>query len=1059
MTTQSHNELSDADLAHILGFSLSEQQLSAVKAPREPAVMVAGAGSGKTTSMSARIAFLIGSGYLTPEQVLGLTFTTKATAQLLESARSRITKLMDLDPQSFASESGDPVIATYNSFASGIVKEFGALLGRDFSTDVLTDGERQQLAYRLVCNTQRDLSGISVGPAKLTSELLALDSELSELAIDPAQVIEYDLKLISYVAGLQGSNASLRRIASTSGRRIALSRLVQDWRELKEERELIEFSDQVRLATKIVTQFPQVAMQIRSRFEIALLDEYQDTSIGQRILLETIFSGGFPVTAVGDPCQAIYGWRGASVENINSFPRQFRTKDDQPASVYPLSANRRSGIQILELANLISENLRAEHPSVQRLDPTRELQGEITLALFDFADQEIAWMADRIAERHEAIHTAGLDQDIAVLAATGNYLLRMRDALQQRGIPVQLHSAAGLLSHPLVIDLRAVLEVIHEPTANPSFVRWASGVKWRIGARDLAALGSRAAELAKTNGRPQGDSADSARSAHSAHNIDQALSSAVEGIDLVDVVSLSDALFDLGPLDHYSTSAIDRFGKMADVIRSVRPHAGEPLVEFLGRVIRATGIDVQSQLNANDAIAVNELINLAADFTDADGRVSLGAFISRLSDIERFDISLDFEQPVEKGAVQLITIYKAKGLEYTHVYLPNLSDRAFPGGIARSNWSADATMAPWPLRQDAPAAIAAFPDYSLTKLSETDLTNGYLAHFASLKEREVERLAYVALTRAKDSLTLSGSWWGVNWKTLHGPHPFLTAAHDLLAGTSAKIPFWAPRPDGDRPERAEDPQEWPWPQPVPQGTREDLIRQSEFVHEGTTSLAEVAENERATVDRWESALAALQRERERLNAPVRTVALPRSLGASSMLRAMREPEVLAVELARPMPQQPNYIAARGTEIHAFIETHYGLATLFDWDELEGAWDRAGTDTESVRNLKKAFLSSRFAHLTPVAVEQQFSVTISGRSVTGYIDAVFEIDGRYLVVDWKTGGTDHLDPTQLAFYRLAWAQIAGVDWKEVDTAFVMLGLGTELPVDTDEIIRDLERQLA
>ena len=1050
MTTQSHNELSDADLAHILGFSLSEQQLSAVKAPREPAVMVAGAGSGKTTSMSARIAFLIGSGYLTPEQVLGLTFTTKATAQLLESARSRISTLMELDPQSFTSETGDPVIATYNSFASGIVKEFGALLGRDFSTDVLTDGERQQLAYRLVCNTQRDLSGISVGPAKLTSELLALDSELSELAIDPASVIEYDQKLISYVAGLHGSNASLRKIASTSGRRIALARMVQDWRELKKERQLIEFSDQVRLATKIVTQFPQVAMQIRSRFEIALLDEYQDTSISQRILLETIFSGGFPVTAVGDPCQAIYGWRGASVENINSFPRQFRTKDDQPASVYPLSANRRSGVQILELANLISENLRAEHPSVQKLDPTRELQGDITLALFDFADQEITWMADRIAEQHEAIHAAGLDHDIAVLAATGNYLLRMRDALQQRGIPVQLHSAAGLLSHPLVIDLRAILEVIHEPTANPSFVRWASGVKWRIGARDLAALGARAAELAKTIGQPSGASVDS---------IDQALSSAVEGIDLVDIVSLSDALFDLGPLDHYSTSAIDRFGKMAGVIRSVRPHAGEPLVEFLGRVIRATGIDVQSQLNASDAIAVNELINLAADFTDADGRVSLGAFISRLNDIERFDITLDFEQPVEKGAVQLITIYKAKGLEYTHVYLPNLSDKAFPGGQARSNWSTDATMAPWPLRQDAPPAIAAFPDYSLTKLSETDLKNGYLAHFESLKEREVERLAYVALTRAKDSLTLTGSWWGVNWKTPHGPHPFLTAAHDLLAGTSAHIPFWAPSPDGDRPERAEDPGEWPWPLPVPQGTREGLVRQSEYVHESTTPLAEVTENDSATVDRWESALAALQRERERLHVPVRTIALPRSLGASSMLRAMREPEVLAVELARPMPQQPNYIAARGTEIHAFIETHYDRATLFDWDELEGAWDRTETDTESVRNLKSAFLSSRFARLSPVAVEQQFSLTIWGRSVTGYIDAVFEIDGRYLVVDWKTGGTDHLDPTQLAFYRLAWAQIAGVDWKEVDTAFVMLALGTELPVDTDGIIHDLERQLA
>ena len=1055
MTTNSHNELSDVDLEKILGFALSEQQLNAVKAPREPAVMVAGAGSGKTTSMSARIAFLIGSGYVTPEQVLGLTFTTKATAQLLDSARSRIADLARLYPQSFEGEGGDPVILTYNSFASGIVKEFGALLGRDFSADVLTDGARQQLAYRLVCNTHQDLSGVAVGPAKITSDLLALDSELSELAIEPATVIEYDQKVIDYIGGLTGSNATLRRISRTSARRIALSHLVEDWRDLKLSRELIEFSDQVRLATKIVIEFPQVANEIRSRFSIALLDEYQDTSISQRILLETIFSDGFPVTAVGDPCQAIYGWRGASVENINSFPQQFQNIDNKDASVYPLSANRRSGVQILELANVISENLRVEHPSVQRLDPTRGIQGEIVLALFDFADEELNWMADRIAVQHSAINAAGLDEDIAVLAATGNLLLHMRDALQQRGVPVQLHSAAGLLAQPLVMDLRSILEIIHEPTANPSFVRWASGVKWRIGARDLAALGARAGEIAKSRKRVD------------AKNIEEALEAAVEGIDLVDVVSLSDALFDLGELDRYSAGAIERFSAMAKQIRSLRAHSGEPLLEFIGRVIRKSGIDIQAQLNESDAVAVNELVNLAADFNDIDGRVSLGAFISRLDDIERFDISLDFEQPVEKGAVQLITIYKAKGLEYTHVYLPNLSEGAFPGGKARGNWSGDATMAPWPLRQDAPAPIADFPDYSLTKLSETDFKKNYLAHFDALKERDNERLAYVGLTRAKDSLTLSGSWWGTNWKKPHGPHPFLAAAHNLFAGTSAHIPFWAPQPEGDRPERVQDKQGLAWPVSVPQSVVDQLIQESAYVSDfvgGSKELMESVKNGDLTQSEsdiaagWSQSLAAVNMERARLESPIRTVSLPRSLGASAMLRAMREPEVFAVELARPMPRKPNYVAARGTEIHSFIENYYGMQTLFDWDELEGALDSGPKDSTVTRKLKETFLASRFAQMTPAAVEQQFCLTLSGRSITGYIDAVFNIDGRYLVVDWKTGGSEHLDPAQLAFYRLAWARIAGVDWQDIDTAFVMLSLGTELSVDTDQIIRDLERQL-
>jgi DNA helicase-2/ATP-dependent DNA helicase PcrA len=366
-------------------------------------------------------------------------------------------------------------------------------------------------------------------------------------------------------------------------------------------------------------------------------------------------------------------------------------------------------------------------------------------------------------------------------------------------------------------------------------------------------------------------------------------------------------------------------------------------------------------------------------------------------------------------------------------------------------------MAPWPLRQDAPAPIADFPDLTLTKLSEADFKKNYLAHFDALKDRDNERLAYVAFTRAKDSLTLSGSWWGVNWKKPHGPHPFLTSAHNLLAGTSAHIPFWAPEPEGDRPERVQDTQELSWPAQVPQSIVKQLIAESEYVGD-YVSRDGLTPTESATVALWVQSLAAVNSERARLESPIRKVSLPRSLGASSMLRAMREPEVFAVELARPMPRKPNYVAARGTEIHAFIENYYGMQTLFDWDELEGALDSGAKDTAITRKLKEAFLVSRFAQLTPAAVEQQFALTISGRSITGYIDAVFEVNGRYLVVDWKTGGTEHLDPAQLAFYRLAWARIAGVDWREVDTAFVMLSLGTELSVDTDEIIRDLERQL-
>jgi DNA helicase-2/ATP-dependent DNA helicase PcrA len=164
-----------------------------------------------------------------------------------------------------------------------------------------------------------------------------------------------------------------------------------------------------------------------------------------------------------------------------------------------------------------------------------------------------------------------------------------------------------------------------------------------------------------------------------------------------------------------------------------------------------------------------------------------------------------------------------------------------------------------------------------------------------------------------------------------------------------------------------------------------------------------------------------------------------------------------------MPRQPSLAAARGVAWHAWVETQFGQQSLWGMDELPGAADAdieamtgiggAGGDRE-LEELKAAFQRSRYATREPVAIERPFSVVIGGRVINGRIDAVFAEGNRFEVVDWKTGGTASIDPRQLAIYRIAWSQIHGVDWRNVDAAFVMVATGEEIRPDTDDDVREL-----
>ncbi len=1070
-----------AELDRALGFHLSDAQWAAVSAPLEPAVIIAGAGTGKTTSMSARVAYLVGSGQVDADRVLGLTFTNKAAGQLLTSIR---TSLADLPEQSIAPDQAlEPTVMTYHGFAGRIVSEFGLRIGREPDATLLVDSRRYVHAYRLVCGVDvlgtdvpgtgelrtdapatqtlgRALATLGKQPATITENMLDLDGELSELGIEPQELIAHDRVLITQLQAMGAERGIGKQIREAAEKRITLARLIVEWRAYKARDDLWEYSDYLRLALEIVERFPETATAIRHRYDVVLLDEYQDTSITQRSLLQAIFGRGHPVTAVGDPCQAIYGWRGASVDNIDSFPIHFPRSDGSPARRYALAENRRSGPAVLHVANQIAAQLRQEHTGTEPLvAATASDPATVRVGLFDTIHDEVEYLAHSIKVAHEAAsarRSAGSTDSVAVLCTTGADIRRVDRALHRLGVPTQVHGAAALLADPAVADVRALVEVAHEPTANPALVRLLTGARWRVGARDLAALGARARELAGGRGRAQTDT------------VEQALEEAVAGSDPVDVVSLAEAIVDPGDRTRYSPAALRSFGELSAIIDDVRSGAGAPVVEVIGRAIDLLGVEVEAAVHdptGGSSAALADFRLLASTMADSEGRIGLGGFIARLRDAERFDIVISHTRPALDGAVQLMTVYAAKGLEFGSVFMPFVSDGAFPGGRSRGRWTTGASIVPWPLRSDAAPDLAVFPgsaDESLNQQHER-----YKEATQRLVDRDHERLAYVGLTRAERSVSVTGHWWASGGEKPRGPHRFLLQIKQAVEESDpdrCQVVAWAPAPAEGARNPASASNRTPWPQAVEPTARAALLRavdavrsaaQTSSTYEPALPLAVAPSDDvwDQRVARWHDAFAALVEEGGN-HSTERVVNLGSHVGASTFLRALKEPDQLALDVARPMPRQPSQAASRGVAWHAWVETVFGQQSLWGIEDLPGAVDADISSDERLEELKSTFLRSSYAGMRPVAVERPFALVINGRVINGRMDAVFLIDGRYEVVDWKTGGTASVDPRQLAIYRLAWSHIAGVPWTQVDAAFYLVATGEEIRPDTDAEVQAL-----
>ncbi|MEU8970247.1 UvrD-helicase domain-containing protein [Streptomyces monashensis] len=829
-------------LKELLGIPFTPEQTACITAPPAPQVIVAGAGSGKTTVMAARVVWLVGTGQVAPEQVLGLTFTNKAAGELAERVRKALIKAGVTDPDVIDPDNppGEPVISTYHAFAGRLLTDHGLRIGLEPASRLLADATRYQLAARVLREAPGPYPALTRSFADLVSDLLALDSELAEHLVDPEELRAWDADLLHTLRSAKLTNADLRKVPETAAARRELADLVQRYRAAKRARDLLDFGDQIALSARLA-RVPEVGRLLREEFRVVLLDEYQDTSVAQRVLLAGLFGGGtgHPVTAVGDPCQAIYGWRGASVANLDDFPAHFARADGRPATRQALSENRRSGGRLLDLANGLAEPLRALHAGVEALRPApgAERDGTVRCALLSTHAEETDWLADSIAH---LVRTGTAPGEIAVLCRTATDFAEIQGALVARDIPVEVVGLSGLLHLPEVADLVAVCEVLQDPGANASLVRLLTGPRWRIGPRDLALLGRRA-RLLVAHARV-GDTDDP----------DRRLAAAVEGIDPSEVISLADALdtfletpaegvFDDGADDGlpFSADARVRFARLAAELRDLRRSLSDPLMDVLHRVLAVTGLEVELSASPHALAArrretLSNFLDVAAAFAASDGEATLLAFLGFLRTAAQYEKGLDNALPGGENTVKVLTAHKSKGLEWDVVAVPGLVEGTFPSAQGREKWTAQAKIVPHALRGDADT----LPD------ADSWDSRGMKAFHEAMKDHqhtEELRLGYVTFTRPRSLLLGSGHWWGPSQKKPRGPSGFLQALHDHCAAGHGEIEQWADEPAEDEQNpalhAARADQAWPLPLDDAALTRRRAAADTVLAHlDGLTAL-------------------------------------------------------------------------------------------------------------------------------------------------------------------------------------------------------------------------------
>ena len=1029
------------------------EQVRVIEAPRRPLLVVAGAGSGKTETMSMRVLWLLANHPdLTPASILGLTFTRKAAGELGDRLRERIRLLSRELPQMRERLDEDPVTLTYNSFAERIVSEHGMRIGIDPDFSMLSEAGALDMMTQIVEAWPTDLDD-DLSPAGVVGRILHLAGEIAEhgYTVEGArQALEGFGRELEIVGD---SNKAARELHQANQRRIAFLGPIEAYQKRKREMGLLDFSDQLVLATRIVREVPSVRAALREEFRAVLLDEFQDTSVIQMELLSTLF-GDHAVTAVGDPNQAIYGWRGASASSLETFLERFQTGAPEEGQTLTLSTAWRNDVSILEAANRVAEPLR-EVASYQEGKEQLNAQspvlvprpgagrGVVEIAYPVAYEDALAATVDFVRRVRSRSRKDGSRRSVAVLSRRRKDFPLIDAALREAGIPTEIVGLGGLLDQPAVQDVRAALELGYDVAASPWLARLLAGID--LGAADLMALGDWARVLARREGA----------SSHQAVLLDAVDEPPAPGWAAKGRPAISE-------------EAVRRVRLLGERLRQVREGVGRSITEQVERAILIMGtLDdvIADPLSMGGRAALDEFIAVAAAYEKETPGASLGSFLAylRMADEREDGLDAPLGEPDPK-AVQILTVHGSKGLEWDGVVVFGLCDGVFPSHSKKTSvewtkdvppanaWLTDSGALPHPLRgdhRDLPPFVPVV-EGSRTASAGYDkwATKVYKPSVGVYAEREERRLAYVAMTRARSAQLLVGSWTSdFNRKVAHPSRYLMEASAQLFGhapqpaeGTAGAVEdrgVWgsgawrdlgveptvgegacliAPIPGEEEREAlsVSAPSETFPPAPGP--SRQRVAAAAASVRAQIRELAQDRDVFEALAELGDDpavrdTIALIEEDRLGGEAPVVDLWAER-VPATSVSSLLQDAGEFARDMRRPMPVKPSSFSALGTVFHAWAERELHLAgadpatvtqdpsAVVPGEDaaLSGGGDGAeealltARERELLERLRenfRAFVAGELANYRAVAIEEAFSVEVGGVSVQGRIDAVFE----------------------------------------------------------------------
>lgn len=1026
-----------------------------------PLLVLAGAGTGKTTVLTRRIARAIALGEARPDQVLALTFTEKAAAEMAE----RLARILDEEGRGMAAQ--EAFVGTFHSFGGRVIRENLLRLGFDRPPSVATGPTAWQLLASIFDELSFDAIEVSTGiPGTIFGHLLHVFSQCQDHLVSPEDLERYAASLDPsafepVVADYLQMRAGEMREVAAAYRRYELA---------KREKCLVDFGDQLYLPVRLFQEHPDVRDAYRRRFPLIFVDEYQDTNHAQRVLLLQLLDPHRPrIMVIGDDDQAIYRWRGAVVRNILRFHEESVFEPGQVKHL-PMTLNRRSLPPILDLANLAISTVQARHPKELRYHEEKA-RGQAIVGHYVAASdrREAEWIAAKIREiepqaREFPDGKRGYGA-FAVLCRRRSLFEPIGRALDRAGIPYELIGGTGFYGRWEIRDILSYLLVLADPADDLAIARILCSRRWRISGRDIFHLGQWVQRENGHHGRGDEGKPEKAR------------------------VHLLDAVLRHEDVPGLSTDARARLGRLREELReyaqvSQRLSPGD----FVMYVINRTGYrhELRAQTGFDARLALLNLEKLE-DMAHQMGEGAEGVTLAGFVDWVRYALESGDEEgevrPVdeETDAVKVMSIHQAKGLEFPVVFIPGLAERIFP--TQPRDQSDKWYELPFELRGD--RDILPTIDFARV-ITSSDLEG-------ALKERkeaekllqldEERRLFYVAITRAQRRLYFTRAHWYGSTVNPREPSPFW----DLVVASGLS--------------RDEGAEECPAKNPNMVGRVGQVLPEPEGREETATSLETLLLSEDDS-DRWIEAVARQEGYgrwtvlRAEVDEHLEALASARAsageiekidLSCSGLMLYWDCPRLFRFTYVDCLPTRPPAPSTRiGREVHRQIEELSRAAALrvgadgdstpdeeelgADDDHLEHlveaarqcTWE-APPERVTVRDLVASFRQSVYGRRPATFVEVPFRLPLEAGSLRGRIDRLDSLpDGRWDIVDFKSGASlanaASIYRRQVALYALAVRELWRVPTGRVSAHLFFLRDGHDLEFTFDDADLDLVRNL-